>query len=66
MIPPNMTVGHTTQGDRLILVNVPHARLTPQEARKLAEELLLRADFHENVGDVCIVDGYRLERRKSG
>ncbi len=56
-----LLVGHTTHGEKLVYIaTAPHRKTTfmlPSEARDLADELYLRADFQDGDPTVKNVNG---------
>lgn len=59
--PAGVCVGHTNknastlpQRDGLVILDAPRTMLTPAEARAVAAELLLRADFQDRTPDTYL------------
>lgn len=68
MWPSGVIVGHTGAGgssddEKLVILEARRVHLTPAEARLVAQELLLRADFQERTPDTYVDNG--VPRRKS-
>jgi hypothetical protein len=64
MWPKNVRVGHTNAGKagRSMVILHAEGELTPDEARAVARELLLRADFQDRAPDTYLVN--EIPRRR--
>ncbi len=52
--PRGVSVGHTFGGRKMVTFN--RIELTPEEARMVAAELVLRADFQDRTSDTSLED----------
>lgn len=56
--PRGVRVGHTSpkSGRKVVTLNANESELSPDEAREVARELILRADFQDRTEDTRMVD----------